>query len=526
MWGSPEPRLTFIEEPVESVQIAENIRPLSSKSAAKGIEVPGARRLAIEGGFQSLAQGLGEAYLGAYALFLGAGGLALGLVATIPTAATSAAQLLARRALGRAGGARRLILGAWSAQAVGYAALGLCLLVPSPWPVGALIALGFLAWGCGGLAVPVWTSWVSAVVPRARHGWFFGLRGALQASGALVAILGGGALLSLLTGRGREGAGFAIVFAFAALARALGATQLARMPDPARLLQERRLPPVPRPARASRKFRRLSTYLWSLHLATYVSSPFFVPYMLKDLRLPYLLVGALIAVPALTKVCTLRLGGRIADRVGPGAVLRTTGWLVALVPALWLVSTSPWWILAAQVFSGLTWGAFELAQASSILQTTRGNERQVAWFNAMDGGLLIAGSLLGGTVVNLVNARGGPGYLSAMGLSTALRLLPALAILGRVRGIGRPSFSHLMLPLRVWTVRPTRGLTLRLWEGIAVVAPRRMRRGGPARTPRSPAAGFSGGHVGAPGASAFLETPPRAVQSGAREGRDGNLTEP
>ena len=477
---------------MESVQAAEIARRPSSQSAARGLEVPGARRLAIEGGFQSLAQGLGEAYLGAYALFLGAGGLALGLVATIPTAATSAAQILARRALGGAGGPRRLILGAWSAQAIGYAALGLCLLVSSSWSVGALIALGFLAWGCGGLAVPIWTSWVSAVVPKARHGWFFGLRGAMQATGALAAILCGGALLSLLTGRGREGLGFALVFAIAALARGLSAILLARLPDPAHLLQERHRPLVPRPVRASRKFRRLSTYLWSLHLATYVSSPFFVPYMLRDLRFPYLLVGTLIAVPAVAKVCTLRLWGHLADRVGPGPVLRTTGWLVAPVPALWLLSASPWWILAAQIYSGLAWGAFELAQASSILQTTRGRERQVAWFNVVDGGLLICGSLVGGSVVNLVNARGGPGYLAAMGLSTLLRLVPALALLSRVRGIGRPSFSHLMLPLRVWTVRPTRGLTLRLWEGIAVVTPRRLRRGGPGRTSRSRATETSG----------------------------------
>src|SRR2546425_8787554 len=235
----PDPKLTFIEETVESVQIAENIRRPSSQSAAKGLEVTGARRLAIEGGFQSLAQGLGEAYLGAYALFLGAGGLALGLVATIPTAATSAAQILARRALGGAGGPRRLILGAWSAQAIGYAALGLCLLVSSSWSVGALIVLGFLAWGCGGLAVPVWTSWGSAGVPKARHGWFFGLRGAMQAAGALAAILSGGALLSLFTGRGREGLGFVLVFALAALARGLSATLLARVPDPARLFHER-----------------------------------------------------------------------------------------------------------------------------------------------------------------------------------------------------------------------------------------------------------------------------------------------
>jgi MFS family permease len=445
-------------------------------AAKTSVEAPGARRLALEGWLQSLAQGLGEAYLGAYALLLGAGGLALGLVATLPTAATSAAQILARRALARAGGARSLLARAWSAQALGYLALGLCLLAPYPWSVASLIVVALFAWGCGGLAVPAWTSLVSVLVPRARHGWFFGLRGAAQACGVLTAILSGGALLSLLTGHGREALGFVLIFGCAALARLLSAALLARLPEPGRVHPERVRPLELKPVRASRKFRRLAIYLWSLHLATHVSSPFFVPYMLKELHFSYLLVGALIATPAIVKVATLRMWGRLADRLGPGPVLRTTGWLVAPVPALWLASQSPWWILAAQVYSGLVWGAFELAQASSIVQTTRARERQVAWFNAVDGGMLIGGSLIGGAVVNLVSGQGGPGYLAAMGLSTLLRVLPALGILWRVRGIGRPAWSHLMLPLRVWTVRPTRGLTLRVWEGMRLPIPGRARR--------------------------------------------------
>jgi MFS family permease len=482
---------------------------------------PGARRLALEGAFQSLAQGLGEAYLGAYALLLGAGGLALGLVSTLPTAAASAAQILARRALTRAGGARRLLARAWSAQAAGYLALGLCLLAPYPWSVVGLVAVALFAWGCGGLAVPAWTSLVSAVVPRARHGWFFGLRGAAQACGVLTAILSGGALLSFLTGRGREALGFVLIFGCAAMGRMLSAALLARLPDPVRIHPERARPLDLKPVRVSRKFRRLAIYLWSLHLATHVSSPFFVPYMLRELHFNYLLVGALIATPAIVKVATLRMWGRLADRLGPGPILRTTGWLVAPVPALWLVSQSPWWILAAQVYSGLVWGAFELAQASSILQTTRARERQVAWFNAVDGGALISGSLLGGAVVNLVSAQGGPGYLAAMGLSTLLRVLPALGILWRVRGIGRPAWSHLMMPLRVWTVRPTRGLTLRVWEGMRLPSSGRAGAGsgravpagsGPGRAARAIIDGTAAvePEAGRP-VPPILESPPRTL---------------
>jgi len=416
--------------------------------------------LVVEGGFQALAQGLGEAYLGAFALRLGAGGLSLGLVATLPTAAGSMAQTAARRERAGHGVARAFIARAWSAQALGYASLGLCLLLTPALAVPALCALAFLAWGCGGMANPAWTSLVSGVVPRARHGWFFGRRGALQQVGMLAAILGGAALLSAMTERGSEGIGFALLFVLAGIARLAGAGVLVRVPA----LEA----PGPRPSRArgfgilraSGKFRRLALYLWCLHLATCVSTPFFVPYMLDELRFSYALIGALVATPAIVKVCTLRLWGRLADRLGPGPLLRATGWLVVIVPGLWIVSRSPLWILAAQIYSGIVWGAFELAQASSILQATRGRQRAVALFNAVDGGVMIAGSLLGGATVNLWAGRAGSGYLAAMVLSTILRALPALALLWRVRGIGRPAVSHLMLPLRVFAVRPTRGISL------------------------------------------------------------------
>jgi MFS family permease len=424
---------------------------------------PGAAPLAAEGGFQALAQGLGEAYLGAFALFLGAGGLTLGLIGTLPTAATAAAQILAQRLLRRIAGTRALLTRAWIVQAAGYAALGVVLLLPYPSSVVALIAVAGAAWGFGGLAIPAWTALVSAIVPRARTGWFFGLRGSMQQAGTLLAILAGGAFLSWMTRRGREGLGFALLFLGAALARLLGATLLARVPERARPPADRRRPAHLKTLLESAKARRLAVYLWTLHLATHTSSPFFVPYMIRELRYPYVLIGALVAVPAIVKVLTVRFWGRLADRVGPGPLLRSSGWFVGIVPLPWIFFDSPWVILLAQIYSGLCWGAFELAQASSLLQATRGRERTVGLFNAVDGAMLIAGSLLGGVVVELFDARGGRGYHAAFAVSILGRYVPAVLLLWRVRGLGRPTWSHLKIPMRLWAVRPTRGFSLRPW---------------------------------------------------------------
>jgi MFS family permease len=468
--------LTLSEDPL-SHAIAEIPQPpASSRTAARPAAGPGARPLAVEGAFQSYGQGLAEAYLGAYALLLGAGGFSLGLVATLPTAATAAAQALARRIRTGAGGALALLSWTWSAQAIGYASLALCGLLAAPWSVAVLAIVAFLTWGCGGLSVPAWTSLVSRVVPRPQHGWFFGLRGASQQAGVLTAILSGGLLLAWVGRRVGETLAFALLFLAAGLARAAGTALLARVPEPSRAGPARAEPERSRAAppisgvRTTRKFRRLALYLWALHLATHVSTPFFVPYMLRDLGFSYGLVGLLLAVPAAVKISTLRLWGRLADRVGPGPMLRTSCWLVSVVPALWWISDSAWWIALAQLYSGLTWGAFELAQASSILQATRGREREVALLNVVDGGMLIAGSLIGGATVNLVAGAGGSGYLAAMLLSAVLRLVPSVGLFLQVRGIGRPAWSHLAIPLRVWSIRPTRGITFRPYGALPSAA--------------------------------------------------------
>jgi len=429
----------------------------------------GARALALEGVFESLARGLGESYLAAFALFLNAGGMALALVASLHTAAAAIAQVFAHGLPVRPGSIRRFLSWIWSAQSLALAPLGLCAFLSWPWSVAALVLGAFVAWGLSGVAIPAWTSMVAGWVPRQRHGWFFALRGMSQQIGVLSAILGGSLLLSRMTERGQEALGFALLFACAGLIRVAGVFFLAAVPQPAAAgpgLERPRLKDM----RISGRARRLAFYLWGLHFGTNVATPFFVPYMLSDLRFSYARVGLLLAVPALVKVLSARWWGLVADRYGPGPLLRFSGWQVAVIPILWLLSASPWWILACQIVSGLAWGAFELARASSLLRVTDGRQQEVALFNTVDGGMIIGGALLGGAAVDLFGGLGWSGYGAAMVVSTVLRLLPAIILLWRVRGIGRPSWSHRRMPVRAFTVRPTRGLSYRPLEDLPSAA--------------------------------------------------------
>jgi MFS family permease len=428
----------------------------------------GGRALAVEGLFQSIAQGLGETYLNVLAVWLGAPAPVLGLVAALPTTVASTAQAAARHLHAGGAGARRFIAGCWTAQGAALALIGSCAFIAPDAAIVALCGLAATAFALGGLSVPAWTTLVFHAVPRGSRGWFFGLRGVMQQAGVLVAIVGGGLLLARSRVTGVEAWGFVQLFIVAGVARAAGAAMLAGIAEPVAAAPR----PVARsnggPWLGSHRFRRLAFYLWGLRFGTSVATPCFVPYMLRELQWSYLRVAVILAVPALVKTLTVRGWGRLADRVGPGPMLRASGWLVVPSAALWLVSESPWWIAAAQVYAGLVWGAQELAQASAIVETTHGRERSVGLFNFVDGGMIVTGSLAGGVLAWLLDGARpfGSGFLFAMAASTALRAAPAVALLWRVRGIGRPRWSHVALPLQLWAIRPSRGPTVRPWPDL------------------------------------------------------------
>lgn len=442
-------------------------RHSNSHLGSPSIAAPrGARFLAIEGLFQSLAQGLGETYLSALMVWLGAGSLVLGLVGTLPTAATALSQIVAARAVAGARGARAFISRTWLLQACTLTIVGCFALLPAHLAIPLVCGGATLAWFLAGLSVPAWTSLVSKTVPRRQHGWFFGLRGTVQQIGVVVAILGGGVLLSVSESEGKASLGFLAVFGLAGMFRVIGSGLLIGVPEHSRSRQGPPLRSLSEELKTSAKFRRLALYLWTLHFATWVAAPFFLPYMLRDLAFSYEQVGLLIATAGVVKVLTIRLWGRLADRVGPGPLLRGMGWCLWSVPAMWLLSGNVWWIAFAQVYSGLIWGGHELAQASALLQTTRGRESTVALFNLVDGGVMIMGSVVGGLIVMVGDKISAVGFLVAIGASTGLRALSAILLVRRVRGIGMPRWSHLRIPLRLWGVRAGRGATFRPWAEL------------------------------------------------------------
>jgi MFS family permease len=114
------------------------------------------------------------------------------------------------------------------------------------------------------------------------------------------------------------------------------------------------------------QFARFSVFIAFMNLAVFMAAPFFTVYMLRDLGFSYLEYTASTAMSVLTQFLALTKWGRISDAFGNRVILATTGVMLPVLPALWLVSTNFWYILAIQMFGGLVWAGFALSAGNFL----------------------------------------------------------------------------------------------------------------------------------------------------------------
>jgi MFS family permease len=318
----------------------------------------------------SVMVGTGENYLSAYALFLKASAQDIAWLASIPSLFGSWAQLLSAWLGRRASRRKGIIVGGAVAQALSW---GLILSVPwlaGVYGVAALIAIAVVYHACGNLIQPQWASLMGELVPEERRGRFFARRNRRASLGAFVSLAAAGAILDAFDAHHRTLLGFLLLFMVAGAARGVSAWHLSRMHDPAR---ESGTPPVcsadlMRLVRSlpGTPFLHFSLSVAAMQGAVAIAAPFFAVLMLRDLGFSYLQFMALTATSVTGHFVTLNAWGRISDHLGNRIILVCAGYLLPLIPLLWLVSGSFWYLIGVQLVSGLAWGGFNLSAGNYL----------------------------------------------------------------------------------------------------------------------------------------------------------------
>jgi len=375
-----------------------------------------------------------QSFLTGYALFLGASNREIGVLGALPALA-QVLQLFSPYLFERVSRRRVFCYAFWIA---GYAlwipVLLVPWLVPVGWQVWTLLVLVGLSRALTIFPVAARLSWFGDIVPEEIRGRFFGRTNMIAGSSAAVIGMAVGWGLDAL---GRDADAFAMVFAVALLLGISDLLAFARVPEPAWEHAERRpsLPQILSIPLRDPWFRRFALFVMFFSFAQAVAGPFFAVYMIRDLRVSYMLIGVFAAVVKATMLVFMPLWGYLGDKYGHQPIYRIGCTASALWPLLWLAAAPRFYVLplvVAHLIAGAITPALTLPRITLLLGGAPEKERSVyyAAFHAMLGVGLVAGPLVGGALAHWfagvslpVGSHALTGLPLLFVLSTVLRLL-------------------------------------------------------------------------------------------------------
>ncbi len=360
------------------------------------------RALNADGGFCSFVIGVGETYIPAFAVAVGFGSLAVGMIATVPMLTGAMLQLAAPHGLVRLGSLRRWVVACVTVQALSF--LPLVLAAGTGYAPAWLVYLAATAyWASGMSAGGAWNMWITQIIPQRIRSTFFGKRNFLCQLCTLGGLLLGGLTLQAAEHRGQALPAFAVLFTLAFLGRLTSSRCVAAQSEPADSLHAYRLVRLPELLHRLRtgSEMRFIVYLVTMQTASQLATPYFTPFMLIELKLSYAHYMALIAVSFVAKGLASPYLGRIAFRYGPRRLLWIGG--IGIVPLAigWMASPSFAYLLMLQTAAGVFWGAHELASLFLTFEAIRPEERTsvLALYNLLNAMATAGGAVLGGHIL-------------------------------------------------------------------------------------------------------------------------------
>jgi MFS family permease len=348
----------------------------------------------------SLMTGSAESYFSAFAILLKATTAQIGLLASLPPLLASFMQLFSAWLGRRTGHRKQIIVFGALLQATTLIPLTLLPLLFPADAVFLLLVCSIVYYIGPNLGSPQWSSLMGDIVPEARRGRFFALRTQLASVASFLALIAGGLILEFFDSMHITYWGFVAVFALSCLARFQSAYHLSQMYDPPGHVAALESPwhiDLWRGIRST-DLVPFSLFFASMQFAVGIASPFFVVYMLRDLKFSYAQFMINSAASVLLQFMTLNRWGRLSDLFGNRLILITTGMIIPVMPTLWLVSTNYYYLLGVQCISGLVWAGFSLSASNFVFDLTPPERRAtlMAAHNVLAASAVFVGAVIGG----------------------------------------------------------------------------------------------------------------------------------
>ena len=407
-----------------------------------------------DGAFFSIMDSIIGNFLSAYAIFLGAPNITISLLSSLPDLFGSFFQLLAIKVKDFSKKLKPAIVIAAFLQAVMILLLLTLPEISTPLRYTYLLIITIFFTMIGNFISPLWRSLMGDLVPEDERGAYFSKRTLITGTIGFLATLTAGFILNHYKKLDNALIGFTILFIVAFIARTISSFWLSR-------LYEKESSNTKEKTDASKNdtlsffkfvkrlphddFGKFVIFISLFSLAVAVASPFFVVYKLKELNMSYVQFTILSLAELIATLGMLRVWGYLNDKKGSKFVISVTGFLIPLVPFLWLFGKNFYYLLFLQIFSGVVWGGFNLAVGNFLFDATeqKTRTRQISYFNLFNGTAVFLGAISGGLLLQHMSS-----VKTLFFISSVLRLFIAVIFiiqLKEMRLIEMPigkSFMH------------------------------------------------------------------------------------
>ncbi|MBI4448087.1 MFS transporter [Candidatus Woesearchaeota archaeon] len=416
----------------------------------------------IDGSFHSAMLGFGESFLSAFAVFLKATSMQLGLLSALPQLLGSLSQLYSNKLIKNFKSRKKVVCTFALLQGLMYLPIALVYFFGTL-SIFHLIFFVSLYWIFGSILSPAWNSWMGDLVNEKERGIYFGRRNSITGLVSFIAFFIGGYLLERFSdGILMHYLGFATLFALALLSRIASFIYLTKKYEPpASIVEEDQFGFSEFLRHAlSKNYGRFVFYLALMNFAVALPGPFFTPYMLKDLQFDYKMFTLVTATAMVIRFVSMPLWGKLCDKYGTKKILSATGFLMPLVPLLWVFSPNISYLILVEAYSGFVWAGFDTASFNFIFDSTLPQKRatSVAYYNILNGVTIFLGAISGSILVKYVDFFWSE-YYSVFILSFILRYTASLIFVPTIKEVRKvEEISYRGLMIKVFTTMPARGI--------------------------------------------------------------------
>jgi len=270
-----------------------------------------------------------------------------------------------------------------------------------------LIVFYFLYSFFGSTAGPSWFSLMGDIIPENYRGRYFSKRNLLITGSSISVTILASFLLEQFKITENLFIGFSIIFFVAFISRIISAIFLARHYYPPFIIERQSylsllkfLKSIPK-----NNFGIFTLYITFLQFSVNIAAVFIGYYMLDDLNFNYIeYVSVNLSMPLLS-ILFYPLIGYISDKYGNALVLRIGGFLLPIIPFLWIFLNTPLQLIfGPQLISAFAWTGVNLAASNFIYDNIPTQQRgfYVAYFNLFLGIGVLFGGLLGSFLLQIV----------------------------------------------------------------------------------------------------------------------------